>query len=131
MRRSLLLTVVLAALLGVSALVYASGDAPGSAEDPIVSKSYVDARTTFSPIELTEGQRLIGGEGAEFILRSGEATAIDNGQNGVSDLTSGTDLMTGNVVLPNHLLLVPRDDGRGITAVTEIWVMVRGDYTIR
>jgi len=131
MRRSLLLVIVLAALLGVSALVYASGDAPGSSADPVVSKSYVDARTTFSPLELTEGQRLIGGEGTEIILRSGEATAIDNGQNGVSNLTAGADLMTGNQVLPNHLLLVPRADGRGITAVTDIWVMVRGDYTIQ
>jgi hypothetical protein len=131
MRRSLLFTIALIALRGVSALAYASGDAPGSSGDPVVSKSYVDARTSFSPIELAAGQRLLGGEGTEIVLRSGEATAIDNGSNGVSDLTSGTDLMTGNQVVSNHLLLVPRDDGRGITAVTEVWVLVRGDYTIQ
>jgi hypothetical protein len=131
MKRRFIVTITLAALLGASVLAYASNDAPGSSGDPVVSKSYVDARTSFSPIQLTEGQRLIGGEGAEIILRSGEASAIDNGSNGVSDLTSGTDLMTGNQVVSNHLLLVPRDDGRGITAITEIWVMVRGDYTIQ
>ena len=130
MRKSFIVTIAIATLLGISVLAYASGDVPGSSADPVVSKSYVDARTTFSPMELTAGQRLIGGEGAEIILRSGEATAIDNGSNGVSDLTSGTDLMTGNQVATNHLLLVPRDDGRGITAITDIWVLVRGNYTI-
>ena len=55
---------------------------------------------------------------------------VDNGANGVSDLTSGIDLMTGMQVETNHLLLVPRDDGRGILVSTEAWVMVRGDYII-
>jgi len=41
------------------------------------------------------------------------------------------DLMTGSQVVTNHLLLVPRNDGRGITAVTDIWVMVRGTYTVQ
>jgi len=131
MRKKFVFAIVIVMLIGAGALVYASSsDAPGSVEDPLVSKSYVDARMSFSSVELTEGQRLIGGDGTEIILRSGEATAIDNGYNGVADLTSGTDLMTGNQVGSNHLLLVPRADGRGITAVTDIWVLVRGDYTI-
>jgi hypothetical protein len=63
-------------------------------------------------------------------LRSGEATAIDNGYNGVANLTAGMDMMTGNNIELNHLLLVPRADGRGILATTEAWVMVRGSYSI-
>ena len=118
-------------LLGAGTLAYASNDVPGSSQDPIVSKSYVDARTSFAPIELAPGQKLTGAGGTEIVLRSGEAAAIDNGYNGISDLTSGTDLMTGNQVVLNHLLLVPRDDGRGILALTEAWVLVRGDYTVQ
>ena len=131
-KKKYVLIAVLAVALGVGAAVWAAGSAPpGSEEDPVVSKSYVDARTTFAPVELYEGQRLIGTEGTEIILRSGEASALDNGANGVSDLTSGRDLMTGDEVPPNHLLLVPGDDGRGITAKSECWVMVRGEYKLQ
>lgn len=132
MKKSVIISIVtiLVMVLGIS-IVMAATDQPGSESDPVVTKSYVDSRTSYSPISVTVGQKLIGGEGTEIILRSGEATAIDNGANGVSDLTIGTDLMTGSQVGLNHLLLVPRNDGRGITAVTDIWVMVRGTYTIQ
>jgi len=131
MRRSFLLLIALSVLLLAAAIAVASNDVPGSPEDPVVSKSYVDQRTSFLPVMLGEGQSLIGGAGAEIILRSGEATAIDNGENGVSNLTAGTDLMTGAQVGTNNLLLVPRADGRGIKAlVDETWVMVRGEYEI-
>ena len=131
MRKSLFLTAALCALIIISAAVWAANDAPGSPEDPVVSKSYVDSKTAFSPVQLAAGQKLIGAEGTEIVLRSGEAVAIDNGENGVSDLTSGADLMAGDQAGQNHLLLVPRNDGRGIAAVTDIWVLIRGDYTIQ
>ncbi|WP_312353343.1 hypothetical protein [Aminipila sp.] len=132
MKKSIIVSIVtiLVMVLGIS-IVMAATDQPGSESDPVVTKSYVDSKTSFSPISLTAGQKLIGGEGTELILRSGEATAIDNGANGISDLTVGMDLMTGSQVVTNHLLLVPRNDGRGITAVTDIWVMVRGTYTVQ
>nr|WP_315023340.1 hypothetical protein [uncultured Aminipila sp.] len=132
MKKSVIISIVtiLVMVLGIS-FAMAATNQPGSESDPVVTKSYVDSRTSYSPISLTAGQKLIGGEGSEIILRSGEATAIDNGANGVSDLTIGTDLMTGSQVVTNHLLLVPRNDGRGITAVTDIWVMVRGTYTVQ
>ncbi len=132
MKKSVILSIVmiLVMVLGISIAMAATNE-PGSETDPVVTKSYVDSRTSYSPISLTAGQKLIGGEGTEIILRSGEATAIDNGANGISDLTIGTDLMTGSQVGTNHLLLVPRNDGRGITAITDIWVMIRGTYTIQ
>lgn len=104
---------------------------PGSETDPVVTKSYVDSKVSYQPVRLEAGQKLIGDEGTEVILRSGDATAIDNGANGVSDITAGSDLMTGNRVAANHLLLIPRKDGRGIAVSTEAWVMIRGNYTIQ
>jgi len=130
MRKSFLVVAVLSVLLLAGAAVWAAGGAPGSEEDPVVSKSYVDGRTAFSAVELADGQKLIGTGGTEIILRSGEAAAIDNGVNGISDLTAGSDLMSGDAVGLNHLLMVPRADGRGITALTDAWVMVRGEYEI-
>lgn len=132
MKKSLVVFMAIILVLGLSmSIVMAATEEAGSEADPIVTKNYVDSKTSYSPISLTAGQKLIGGEGTEIILRSGEATAIDNGANGVSDITQGVDVMTGGMIYTNHLLLVPRNDGRGITAVTDIWVMIRGTYTIQ
>ncbi|MCL1808986.1 MAG: hypothetical protein FWG42_04350 [Clostridiales bacterium] len=131
MKKKYLLVAGVAALLVVGVGAWAASEGPGSEADPVVSKSYVDAKASFAPVLLGEGQKLLGSEGAEIILRSGEAFAIDNGENGVSDLTSGKDLMSGDQVALNHLLLVPRADGRGIMALTEAWVMVKGIYDIQ
>ena len=140
-KRMLFITaaVVIAIAAGASLAAGADSYEPGSSEDPVVTKSYVDNKISelsaggaaFMPIELKEGQTIIGSEGTEVILRSGEAAAIGNGENGVSDLTAGTDLTTGQAVAANHLLLIPRADGRGITATTDTWVMIRGGYTIQ
>ena len=147
-KQGIALIVVLALCLTATiAIAAASGDA-GSSDDPLVSKSYVDEKIAdlkaslsgnsggsetgaYRAISLEEGQTLVGKEGTEIILRSGEATAIDNCSNGISDLTVGKDLWTGDAVLTNHQLLVPRADGRCIKAKTIIWVMVRGGYTIQ
>jgi hypothetical protein len=132
------LVIAVGALLAIGLLsvaVYAAASDPGSESDPLVTKSYVDqllskTGVVFVPLEVKEGQRLVGGEGAELILRSGEATAVGAEENGVSDLTAGKDLMTGDAVEANHLLIVPRGDGRGITAETDVWLMIKGGYSL-
>ncbi len=146
--------VLLAASLGIN--VFGAG-AAGSESDPLVSKAYVDSvaeelraeikelkeaqnaegtaapqsTAVFTAVQVPAGQSLIGGAGTELVLRSGKATAIDNGADGVSDLTGAKDLKGGTEISLNHLLLVPRDDGRGISCSQACWVMVKGDYTIR
>ncbi len=77
------------------------------------------------------GKTLVQGEtGTEMILRSGSATAVDNGKNGISDLTGGKDLRMGTNITQNHLLLIPGSDGRGIKTVGECFVMINGGYTL-
>lgn len=87
--------------------------------------------TAYEIINLVSGQKMIGKESTEMILRSGEAEVIVPGMNGISDITVGKDLKNGEKVSQNHLLLIPRDDGRGIKALSEIYVMVKGDYLIQ
>ena len=130
-KHAILLTAIIAVMIAGAIAAFADTADPGSSSDPLVSKSYVDAKATYKAVMLNAGQTLIGDEGTELIVRSGEFTAIDNGANGVSDITSGKDLMTGAQVGLNHLLLVPKNDGRGISARTEGWIMVRGNYTIK
>ncbi|MBE6021004.1 MAG: hypothetical protein E7228_04615 [Clostridiales bacterium] len=137
-KKTLALILALAALLSLSAFaVFAD---PGTSDDPLVSKSYVDAQIasvkaqssgTYSVVHIDAGQSVIGKEGTEIIVRAGVVTAIDNGANGVSDLTTGKDLMSGTEIGLNHLVLVPRDDGRGVKAWTESYLMVRGGYTLK
>ena len=127
---------------------------PGSEEDPVVSKSYVDKKyeelksyidtelkDTSKPsnnnsgdfviVELQKGQKIIGGASTEIIVRSGVAKAIVRDLGGLSDLTLGRDLGQDERVVSNHLILVPRNDGRGIYAEANgTFVMVRGDYSI-
>ena len=119
--------------------VYAATAQPGTEDDPLVSKSYVDAQiasvksaagSNYAVVHVESGQKVLGGEGTEMIVRSGEATILENGSNGVADLTTGEDLKTGQNAELNHLLLIPREDGRGILAGTELYIMVRGSYTI-
>lgn len=109
----------------------ASSVAPGSDADPLVTKSYVDQFLALVVFELAKGQTLVGGAGTEIIVRSGTAKAVAGQLGGVCDLTGGRDLAQGETVKANHLLLVPRADGRGIRADTAVWVMVRGPYTIK
>ena len=142
MKRIVTVFVIVIVIFGLTIVARAAVTTPGSEGDPVVTKSYVDSQIaqikgsggsseTYKAVQLTAGQKLIGNGGTEIILRSGEATAIDNGANGVSDITGAKDLMSGHWVAQNHLLLVPKSDGRGIAATTDIWVMVRGSYSVK
>jgi len=144
-KRGIFVTTTLCILL-FTVIVNAETFTPGSAQDPVVTKSYVDARLTdlenkltgsqgtsnaYVPLQILQGKTLLGGVGTEIIFRSGEAKAIDNGLNGISDITSGSDLRTGESLTLNHLIVIPKEDGRGITATTDIWVLIKGKYTIK
>lgn len=114
-----------------------TGD-PGSAADPIVSKSYVDQQVkaladqvSFQVVNLPQGVSLIGESGTEIVLRAGQATVLASSLGGLLDVTGGQDLPQGLPVEPNHLLIVPRADGRGVRASMDAVLMVKGAYTLR
>ena len=148
------------AALGIALALAATGMAysePGTESDPLISlsyleekldelKDYIDTKVgnsgTQTPsipsgnslvvVELFNGQMLIGDAGSEIILRSGSATAITSALGGLSDVTAGTDIAEGKPIPANHLLIIPRSDGRGIFVTkNSTFVMVRGGYTIR
>ena len=100
--------------------VPADTEAPANSAMPI---------TDYDVVYLTKGQTIVGS--SEFILRSGSAISTCPGINGITDITDGVDLTDGMEIPWNHLLLVPRDDGRGITVTSvEAYIMARGQYTI-
>lgn len=133
-----------AAIVGT---VYAA-DA-GSSSDPLVSKSYVDDKIeqvlakinssqsggtssggSFTPVYVETGKTIIGGEGTEIILRSGNATVVLNGNDTITDATSGQALAEGKALSVNHLTIIPRSDGRGYKVTHNAWFLVKGTYTV-
>lgn len=131
--------------------------APGTTDDPVVTKSYVDEQIQkalgnggstepsnpgtpsqsgdeIKVVTIKPGKILIAKAGAEFIVRSGKAVIYTQDANGVADLTDGVDLLNGQAAPSNHLLSFPRE-GRGIKVKdglnSNLVVMVRGGYTLQ
>lgn len=120
---------------------------PGSQQDPLVSKSYVDSKYdqvkgyvdsklsetqpggNFSIVELNAGETLTMYENTEAVVRIANSALIITKTDGVSDLTAGTDLKNNAPIPANHLLLFPRSDGRGIKATKHTYIVVIGKYT--
>ena len=74
---------------------------------------------------------MLPGEGTEFILRSGLARAVVLIEgNGLTNLTTGRNLKHGDLIERDHLILSPRDDGRGIITETEVILLVKNKYRI-
>ena len=79
---------------------------------------------------LKAGSTLKCGEGTEFIIRTGEMKAVASASGGLSDVTEGANI-DGNTVVPkNHHIVVPRNDGRGLSVVTGGAIMIKGNYEI-
>ncbi|WP_028608255.1 hypothetical protein [Paenibacillus harenae] len=131
---------------------------PGSVEDPVVTKSYVDeqlaklgaggntgggssdggsgtvSEASLEVVAIPAGKTLMAGQGTEVIVRVGKAIAYSSDANGIADLTAGSELTKGKAVPTNHLLLFPRE-GRGIlpdpAQKNGLTVLIRGSYTIQ
>ena len=158
MKRKLKSVLIFTAICVVLSTVVAFATA-GDNNDPLVSLSYitdvlipdldsridreVDAKvaeaiqsrpsgesSSFVLVNVKAGNKIIGGEGTEFILRSGTGTIISTAQGGVADLTAGVDLANGTEVPKNHHMLIPRNDSRGMVFTMDGIVMVKGTYKI-
>lgn len=94
-------------------------------------KAYVDSRAAFQVVNLPRGSAIIGQSGTELVLRGGKATAITSNLGGLFDATGASDVAQGETVKANHLLVVPRADGRGLRATADAILMVKGNYTVQ
>lgn len=84
----------------------------------------------FEVVVVQPGQTIYGSQSTEMIMRSGKAKAVTSAAGGIQNITNGEDLSEGMEIPKNHLLIIPREDGRGLLAETKLTVMVRGGYTI-
>jgi hypothetical protein len=90
-----------------------------------VSKGYV-------VVTVDAGKKIIGGDSTQFIVRSGQAKVIANSAgDGLADVTGGKDVKGEEIVEANHLLIVPKADGRGLSISKKSYIMVQGNYTLQ
>lgn len=147
---------VLATGIGVGA--YAAS-AFGTQSDPLVAKSYLDDVLTpklqsefesqldnevqqleqqingvtstlsgnYQVVTLSSGQTLQGSIGCEIVLRSGSAAV--SGSTGLSDLTAGNVVASGNAVTANHLSVVVGAN-EGVKASGAVTLLVKGVFQI-
>ena len=138
---------VMASIVLVMGTVFAA-DA-GSEADPLVSKSYVDDKInqvmnmvgsdsssvsvggSYVPVSVGVGKTIIGGEGTEMILRAGKGDIVISGKEGIVDATTGQALYNGHKAALNHIMIIPRNDGRGVKVTEAAWFLVKGSYNIK
>lgn len=153
------IALILGLLLILGFGVYADVADPGSESDPLVTQSYVTDKLSeltksieennkvilgklesipqnsgsskYVVVNVKNGQQLICGESTQIILRAGNANIIGSAGGGISDLTVGNDIKNSIKVPLNHLLLIPKSDGRGVLAKSDIVILVNGAYEIR
>lgn len=143
-KRTTVILVIVALLMGIAVGVGVYG-ATQDDSTVLVSLDYVEnvlkpwvkeqtngSDSTFTVVYLTKGQRLMAEGSMELVVRSGSANAISPVANqGLSDMTAGAEILNGKKSPVNHLVLIPRGDGRGIIVTSsECYVMVRGPYTV-
>lgn len=86
----------------------------------------------YVPVNVQGGYSLIGGYGTEIILRTGSAVSFTDVDDGIVNVTTGRELFNGDEVQANNVIIVPREDGRGVVVTSNTaWFLVRGSYTIR
>src|SRR5690625_2400450 len=145
---------VIGSVIISSAAGLSTPDQPGGSDDPLVTKSYVDQQIQaaidggytggeapapteqeepWEIVELSPEQTLMGEIGTELIVRNGKTIIISESVDGIADVTAGVDLVDGDQITNNHLLINPGED-RGIrpekSITGTIFVMVNGDYRI-
>lgn len=96
-----------------------------------VSSGVVDtgSAAAYTAVTLAKGQTLTGGVGTEVLLRQGTAVCSAVSAPGLVDVTGGGELQNGGALAANHLYLMTAD-GRGVTASSDVTLLVRGTYTL-
>ena len=108
-KRALLIAAFLICSLGHIAPL--NGQNPGTAGDPLVSKSYLDHFFRFKSFVLKEKELLRPEPGALVIVRSGEISIEGSEGKTVIDLTRGEEIKMGTVLPLNHLIIIPDSSG--------------------
>jgi len=116
----------LGALLLTRAATSVHAVEPGSKDDPIITRSYLETLYAWQVTNMSDGQTLSLDMGVEFVLKRGQAVVVGSGTEGLIDLTAGKELKDGEKIPPYHLILSPASDRRGLRSVAQVVLLTRG-----
>lgn len=139
-KRWILRLVCLTAVLVLAMTCYAAAGSVGSADDPLVTYSYLndtfkkevlaEANGGFVLVTMSSGQTLKGTVGTEVLLRVGTASCTASSAPGLIDTTNASTINDGAPLEKNHLYMMTIEE-RGVRATAAtVKLLVRGSYTI-
>ena len=83
-------------------------------------------QTTFTPVTVPKGKRIVLGIGTEAVVQSGNGKCVSS----LVDTTTGGTASANTAVSKYHLYLSDAQ-GSGISATSELTLLVRGSYQIK
>ncbi|MEZ0536246.1 hypothetical protein ACAG39_03220 [Caldicellulosiruptoraceae bacterium PP1] len=98
---------------------------------PQVTSTFKSTKGKYELIKVKKGQIIIFDNSTQFILRSGVALSILPPQTALIDVTSAKDIVNGQNIQRNHLIIVVKDDGRGFKANEDVWCYINGGYKLK
>lgn len=132
-----LIVVTMAVTFRAGVAVGAQNGVPGSANDPLITKSYLDARLSeisksgsgtansgMTKVSLSKGDIIRGEEGTMFVLISGSAFS---GGSGIVNITGGESLKDGMTISKYNTYLSTDSTGE-VRADSNAVVFVSGTY---
>lgn len=111
---------------------------PGSINDPLVTKSYLDARIEqiengnaavsagMTKLTLSKGDIVAGGEGTTFVLIEGSASVSGNG---IINITGG-EVMGDGMTMSKYSTFLSTDSNGAIRSDSRAVMFVSGDYNV-
>ena len=130
-----------AGLFKAGMTVGAAGEAkPGSVNDPLITKSYLDSYISslgisnnadegYKKVVLSKGKTIVGHEGTEILLYSGSANAYAKSAELVN-ITIGESVKDG-MTLGKYCVYLCPDSDSGVTAQSDVVIFVKGRYTAK
>ena len=98
--------------------------------EQMVSDAVAGIQNGYKTVEIALGQTVDLSEGAELIIRTGMCEAVASSSSaGLFDLSDGSVVMGGKTVPAGHYIVAARGE-RGIKALSDSVVLIRGDYVI-
>lgn len=106
----------------------AGGVVTSSVQTPTVASPEAE----YTVVQVNAGTTVLAASPCDIMLRAGTAVAVSpHAAQGLSDYTDGAELLDGQPLTVNHMILIPRDDGRGIRITSDTaYIIIRGRYTL-
>lgn len=115
----------------------ANNGEPGSVNDPLITKSYLDAymanysggaaNASYTKVTMSKGSTIIGKTGTEILIYSGSANAYAKSGDLVN--ISVGEAVADGLTLGKYCVYLCPDNDAGITATSDMVLFVKGEYS--